>query len=37
MLTLVVDYGDGLDLSDHADWGGVRLLKPAARSTTPSD
>lgn len=35
MLTLVVDYGDGLDLSDHADWGGVRLLKPAARSATP--
>lgn len=36
-LTLIVDYGDGLDLSDHADWGGVRLLKPAARSATPSD
>lgn len=28
-LTLVVDYGDELDLSDQADWGGVRLLKPA--------
>ncbi|MCH7595217.1 MAG: hypothetical protein IID35_01540, partial [Planctomycetes bacterium] len=26
-LTLLVDYGAGLDLSDHADWGGVRLLK----------
>jgi len=37
LLTLVVDYGEGLDLSDHADWGGVRLLKPAARSTAPSD
>ena len=37
MLTLVVDYGDGLDLSDHADWGGIRLLKAAARSATPSD
>jgi hypothetical protein len=34
-LTLVVDYGDGLDLSDHVDWGGVRLLKPAARSAAP--
>jgi len=28
-LTLVVDYGDELDLSDQADWGGARLLKPA--------
>ena len=36
-LTLIVDYGDGLDLSDHADWGGVRLLKPTPRSATPSD
>lgn len=34
-LTLIVDYGDGLDLSDHADWGGVRLLKPGARSAAP--
>ena len=34
-LTLIVDYGDGLDLSDHADWGGVRLLKQAARSAAP--
>lgn len=34
-LTLIVDYGDGLDLSDHADWGGVRLLKPAPRSAPP--
>ena len=37
ILTLIVDYGDGLDLADHADWGGVRLLKPAARSTAPPD
>jgi hypothetical protein len=29
ILTLVVDYGDELDLSDQADWGGARLLKPA--------
>ncbi len=34
-LTLIVDYGDGLDLSDYADWGGLRLLKPAPRSATP--
>jgi hypothetical protein len=27
LLTLVVDYGDSLDLADHADWGGARLLK----------
>ena len=31
-LTLVVDYGDELDLSDQADWGGARLLKPAPTS-----
>ena len=31
-LTLAVDYGDGLDLSDHADWGDARLLKPAVRT-----
>ncbi len=37
MLTLIVDYGDGLDLSDHADWGGARLLKPAPRSAAPSN
>jgi hypothetical protein len=29
LLTLVIDYGDELDLSDQADWGGARLLKPA--------
>ncbi|UCF33919.1 MAG: NPCBM/NEW2 domain-containing protein [Phycisphaerales bacterium] len=28
-LTLVVDYGDDLDLSDHAVWGAARLIKPA--------
>ena len=27
-LTLLVDYGDGLDLADQADWGGARVLKP---------
>ncbi len=35
LLTLVVDYGDGLDLSDQADWGGLRLLKPAPRVAAP--
>ncbi len=29
LLTLVVDYGDALDLADHADWGGARLLRAA--------
>ncbi len=32
-LTLVVDYGDALDIADHANWGGARLLKPASDST----
>ncbi len=27
-LTLLVDYGDELDLSDYADWGDARLIKP---------
>jgi hypothetical protein len=27
-LTLLVDYGDGLDASDHADWADARLLRP---------
>ena len=27
-LTLIVDYGLDLDLSDHAVWGAARLLKP---------
>ena len=26
-LALLVDYGDGLDLSDHADWGDARLIR----------
>lgn len=26
-LTLIADYGDGVDLSDHADWALARLLK----------
>jgi len=29
-LTLLVDYGDGLDASDHAGWGDARLLRPRA-------
>ena len=27
-LTLIVDYGDELDIADHAVWGGARLLRP---------
>lgn len=34
VLTLVVDYGDELDLADHADWGNARLLKPQGRMET---
>lgn len=30
-LTLVVDYGDELDLSDYADWGGARLLRASVQ------
>ncbi len=28
-LTLVVDFGKALDLGDHADWAGARLIRPA--------
>jgi hypothetical protein len=31
-LTLAVDYGEALDVSDHANWGGARLLKAAAKA-----
>jgi len=31
-LTLVVDYGDGSDLSDHAAWGGARLLRATTKA-----
>jgi len=27
-LTLTVEYGEGLDVSDQADWGDVRLIRP---------
>lgn len=27
-MTLVVDFGDGLDLSDYADWADARFIKP---------
>lgn len=30
-LELVVDYGEQLDLSDHADWAAPRLLKAAGK------
>lgn len=32
ILTLVVDYGEEVDLSDHADWGSLRLIKPRQAS-----
>ena len=28
-LTLLVDYGEQMDLADHADWADARLIKPA--------
>ena len=31
-LGLIVDYGDELDIADHADWADARLLKPAPPS-----
>ncbi len=31
ILTLLVDYGDELDLADHADWAGARLIKKPDR------
>ncbi|UCC29564.1 MAG: NPCBM/NEW2 domain-containing protein [Phycisphaerales bacterium] len=34
-LTLTVDYGDELDLCDHANWGDARLLK--APKPTPAE
>ncbi len=30
-LKLVADFGDELDLSDYANWGGAKLLRPARR------
>ncbi len=32
ILTLIVDYGDELDIADHAVWGGARLLRPSRGS-----
>lgn len=32
-LSLIVDYGDGIDVSDYVVCGGARLLKPRERST----
>ncbi len=31
-LTLIVDYGEALDVADHADWADARLIKPPARA-----
>ncbi len=33
-MTLVVDFGDELDLSDYADWAGARLIKPTSAKST---
>ncbi len=37
-LTLLVEFGEGLDLADHADWANARLIRPArsirTRTTT---
>lgn len=35
-LSLVVDYGDDLDLSDMANWAGARLLRPSPDPATPT-
>lgn len=37
-LTLAVEYGDQMDLSDHANWAAARLIRPADSqpSTGPS-
>ena len=34
-LTLIVDFGRGLDLGDYADWGNARLLRPPTRTGAP--
>lgn len=30
-LTLIADFGDDLDLADHANWGGARLIRSGGR------
>ena len=32
-LTLIVDYGEGLDVSDQADWADARLIRPRGDKT----
>lgn len=34
-LTLLVDYGPGLDASDHADWADARLIRPKNPNSKP--
>lgn len=34
-LTLLVDYGEGMDLADHADWAQARVIRPADRQRKP--
>ncbi len=31
-LTVITDFGDAVDLSDHVDWGDARLIKPVKRN-----
>ena len=35
-LTLTVDDADGIDLSDHADWGDARLIRSVTASSPPN-
>ncbi len=37
VLTILVDYGEQMDLSDHANWANARFIKPrnSARPSTP--
>jgi len=37
VLTLLVDYGDEIDLADHADWAGARLIKKPSRLETSTN
>lgn len=32
-LTLIVDYGDELDLADRANWAAARLIRPVSKET----
>jgi hypothetical protein len=36
-LKLIVDIGESLDLSDHADWAAIRLIRPASGNNHTSE